>query len=559
MRRLPTDVAVRTALRGLLIPLAGFALGILPGVASGAAAQETRVPEVVSKMISMGPDEARLTLELASGEAMELTLSDGTVRMGDEVLGSYTPGGTLESAWRELVAGVLSLEDEALLQALVDWSPPAGLEGETAEVARRMDEFLALNFDSAEVEALALEARAEAEALESALQDIRGLSDLSVLSRLQSLSGLSEALQDLGSRVQVVVDDHLEVGAGTELRSSLLVVDGTLEVRGTVVGDVLVVDGEVELLPGSRIQGRLSLADAELDNDGGEVSGGIRQLDDPRSSLESEIRNEIRRELEREFRGGRDDGWGWSPLRRVSRGFGDIFGVLFNVLILGLVGAGFLHFAGNNMDAVAEVARNSTGRAALVGFAGAALILPVFILGIVGLAVTIIGIPAILLWVPLFPAAVVLAGVMGYLAVARNLGSWLSRQRYPYTEWVRVTNPVTLVFGGLLVLAAPFVAAELLGMVGILNVFAVLLKLSGTMMAAFAAAVGFGAVLLTRGGRKPEDWGTEMFTRSWRESRWGRGQDPEAEAFDAELGRDADEPEADEATEEEDDAEDRRE
>jgi ElaB/YqjD/DUF883 family membrane-anchored ribosome-binding protein len=174
------------------------------------------------------------------------------------------------------------------------------------------------------------------------------------------------------------------------------------------------------------------------------------------------------------------------------------------------------------METVAQVARDSTGRAAVVGFAGTALLLPIFILGIVGLAVTIIGIPAILLWVVLFPAAALVAGLMGYLAVARNVGVWLERQRYGFTEWVRLSNPVTLVFGGLLALMAPFIAGEILGVVGFLGVFEVLLGIAGVSMSLFAAAVGFGAVLITRGGRKPEEWGTEMFTRGWRESRWGR-------------------------------------
>ncbi len=524
---------------GLRAPVGVLVLGLLVAVAAELPAQGTQVPEVVSKMVSMGPDEARLTLELASGESMELTLSEGTVRMGDQVLGSYSPGDALDRAWRDLVAEVLTLEDEALLQALVDWTPPEGLDPEGSRVAERMDEFLALNFDSAAIQALALEAQQEAEALELALDGIRGLESLSILSRVQALSGLSEALEELGSRVQVVVDDDLEVDAGSELRTSLLVVDGTLEVRGTVRGDVLVVDGEVELQPGSRIVGTLSLADADLDNDGGEITGGVRHLDSPRADLESQIRAEVMRELRSEFDADRHrNDWGWtSPVLRVGRGFGRIFGTLFNVLILGLVGAALVHFASPNLEAVADVARNSTGRAAMVGFAGGVLALPVFILGIVGLAVTIIGIPAILLWVPLFPLAVLLAAITGYLAVARNLGAWLARQRYPYTEWVRVTNPVTLVFGGLLVLAAPYLGAHLLGMVGLLDPFSVLLKVSGVMFTVFAAAVGFGAVLLTRGGRKPEEWGTEMFTRGWRERRWGRGGDPEAEAFDAELAR----------------------
>ncbi|HSG48197.1 MAG TPA: hypothetical protein VLA43_10315, partial [Longimicrobiales bacterium] len=462
----------------------------------------------------------------------------------------YTPGDGLDAAWRELVASTLSLEDDALLAALVDWTPPADLQGEKAEVARRMDEFLSSHFDTTALRARTLGAQAEAEALDETLGEIRGLEGLALLTRLEALSGLSESLSELGPRVRVVVDDHLEVDAGTEINSSLLVVDGTLEVHGTIRGDVLVVDGEVELRPGSRITGALSLAESTLDDEGGAVEGGIRELAPNRDRLQSQLREEIRRELRNELRQDRGDSRDWGmgrPFSRIFRGFGNLFGDLFNILVLGLIGAAFFHFAGANVEAVAETARNSTGRAALVGLSGAALVLPVFILGIVGLAVTIIGIPAILLWVPLFPAAVLLAVLMGYVAVARNLGVWLEKQRYPYTEWIRLSNPVTLVFGGLLVLMAPFLAAHILGMVGFLGFFSVLLKVSGVILTLFVAAVGLGSVLLTRGGRKPEEWGTEMFTRSWRERRWGRERDYEAEAFDAELG--ADEPEAPEAPE----------
>lgn len=532
MRRLLTDA--------LGVTLA-VVLALVAGHATSLHAQAGEVPQVLSKMVSVGPAEARLTLELSSGETMELSLAAGQVRMGDQVLGAYTPGDALDAAWRELVASTLSLEDDALLEALVEWTPPAELDGSRAEVARRMDEFLTANFDTAALRARALEAAVRAETLDEALGEIRGLEGLALLSRLDALAGLSESLSELGPRVRVVVDDHLEVGAGTEVGSSVLVVDGTLEVEGTIRGDVMVVDGEVEMRPGSRITGALRLVDAELDNEGGEIQGGVVEIAPQDRDMEARLRDQIREELRSELNLDRDRDGGWAigrPFSRIFRGIGNLFGDLFNILILGLVGAAFFHFAAPNMETVAETARNSTGRAAVVGLSGAALVLPAFILGIVALAVTIIGIPAILLWIPLFPAAVILALLMGYLAVARNLGVWLEKQRYPYTEWIRLSNPVTLVFGGLLVLMAPFMASHLLGMVGLLSFLAVLLKVSGVIFTLFAAAVGLGSVLLTRGGRKPEEWGTEMFSRRWRERSWGRGRDPEADAFDAELARD---------------------
>lgn len=502
--------------RSDLVAGAFLAFALLPALSFGAVgAQQT--PEVVAKTVAMGADRARLTLEFADGSDLVVGLEGGEVRVDGEMVGRYEAGGALEDSWRTLVARTVQLDDEDLPRALVEWAPPEGLDGDAATVASRIDALIAAPFDTATVRA-----RAEALAREAdQLGRLDGLESLALLSRLEVLAGLGDVVQDMDrSDLRVVVDDHLEIGPGIEIEGSVLVVDGSLDLLGTVRGDVLVIDGLVDLHPGSRITGRLNLFDSELDNDGGEISGGIEVLEDVRRDRERELRSEILREIRSEMDIDTRGGSNWSsPFRTIGGAFGNILGTLVNVLVLGALGAGLFHFAGQNMESVAEVARDSTGRAAAVGFAGGALILPVFILGIVGLAVTIVGIPAIVLWVLLFPAAVILAALMGYLAVARNLGVWLKRQRYGFTDWIRVTNPVTLVFGGLFALAAPFVLGEVLGVVGFLGVLEVLLGITGVSASVFAAAVGFGAVLITRGGRKPEEWGAEFFTRRWR----GRG------------------------------------
>jgi hypothetical protein len=474
-------------------------------------------------MVSVGPDEARLTLELSSGRVMALTFAGGEIRMGDELLGSYEPGSALDRSWRELVAETLSLDEEALLEALVEWSPPAELSADEADSAARLDAFLAESFDTTAIREMALRAEQEAAAVADA---VSGLESLELLTRLDRLTGLAETLSELDTRgLRVVVDDHLEIGAGEDFPGSILVVDGSLEVAGTVRGDVVVVDGDVELLPGSRILGELTLTGADLDDEGGTVEGGIRNQSRELRDLEERIREQVRSEMDSNvtvsFDRDRDRGF-MAPIRRIFGGLGDIIGEVFKILILGGIGVLLLNFAGPNLETIAETARREPGRSALVGLAGAALALPVWILGIVGLAVTIIGIPAILLWLPLFPAALILAGLVGYLAVAHNLGIWLSRQGYQWSDWVRVTHPGTLIFGGLILLAMPFLAADVLGMVGFLKFFAVLLGISGSMFGFFAAMVGLGAVIITRGGRQPEDWGADMFTRPFRNTRWGR-------------------------------------
>jgi hypothetical protein len=200
-----------------------------------------------------------------------------------------------------------------------------------------------------------------------------------------------------------------------------------------------------------------------------------------------------------------DDGFSiMSPLRPVVRGVGGVLEKLIMVFVLGLVGAGFLAFAGENMDAIAETARRAPGRSAMVGFAGTFLLVPVWILGAVALIVSIIGIPLAIAWVPLFPIAAGLAALLGYVAVARNAGEWLADSRFPWTGWIRKSNPVFTLFGGLLGLSFAFIAAHVISIAPFLGVFSGLLFAIGAILTFFAMQIGFGAVLLTRAGRRRE-------------------------------------------------------
>jgi hypothetical protein len=134
------------------------------------------------------------------------------------------------------------------------------------------------------------------------------------------------------------------------------------------------------------------------------------------------------------------------------------------------------------------------------------------LLGTLALVITIIGIPALILWVPLFPVAVIVAAAVGYVAVARNVGVWVSRQGYPYMDWVRVTNPYSLVFAGVLTLMIPFIAGNLLSMVPFVRAVHGFLIAAGVVATIFAVLVGFGALILTRGGRPNGYWDDDFFS-----------------------------------------------
>ncbi len=257
------------------------------------------------------------------------------------------------------------------------------------------------------------------------------------------------------------------------------------------------------------------------------MRGGLVDVREDERAFESALRDSLRGEIEREVRDnlrnelrqlgrGEDDGLSiMAPFRPVARAVGGIFEKLVTILFLALLGAAALAFAGDNLDVIAETARRSPRRSAMVGFAGTILLLPVWILGAVALAVSIIFIPVAIAWLPLFPLAACLAALVGYLAVARNAGEWLADSNYPWTGWIRKSNGLIAMVGGLVGLMSAFIAAHVLSVAPVLRLFSGLLVFAGTVITVLAVEVGFGAVLLTRAGRRREQWSTYDPDAAW--------------------------------------------
>jgi hypothetical protein len=494
----------RDALIGLALLSLAFPLG--------GRAQER---SVVSKEISVGRSEAALGLEFADGGRLSLALRDGAVLVDGAPVGSYAPGDALDVAWRALLGDAVTLEDGPLAQALRAWAPPSALAGEGLALARRVDRALEAALTAPTPPApLSPPAPSPGEAGDEALARI-------LLGQTSRLAVLGEALKGLGSDVRLHVEEDVVVAAGETVQGDLVVIQGDARIEGTVEGDVVVVDGTLDLLDGSVVRGDLRLVDAEVERDGGVVEGEVRDVEagagdmeqEIRARLREELRDEVSRELRREgFDGGRSM---FSPLRRVADGIGGILGNLIAVLILGLLGLGVVSFAPQNLDTVAEAARRGPGRAAMVGLAGAFLLIPVWVLGFIALLVTIVGIPVAIAWIPLFPLAAVAGALLGYVAVARNVGEWLADSGYPYTDWIRKSNSMTTIVGGLLGLATFFLGAHVVGIVPFFGFLKGLLISVGVMATVAASLVGFGAVLLTRAGRNPEHRRDDLDDADW--------------------------------------------
>ena len=468
---------------------------------------EGQLRTVVSNEIAVSEREASLRLQFEDDASFGITFSEGRILVDGEARGTYTRRDALDLAWRSLLGEMVALDNGPLAEGLYAWSPPEGLGGEAAELARLLDRAMEealtppmASPDTARSPGVAIPIPGEGTLLGALLR------------RTSALGALAEALEGLDvERATVRVGEDLVVEAGEELDGTVILVDGNLEVRGTVRGDVVVTDGRVRLLEGGRITGDLRLANGELERAGGTVEGGVhllgtedeprldsRELEDLRRSLERDIRRDLMASMEKERR--RSPNLAVGALRNVGRAIAGLLENIMTLLVLAILGALTLHFARERLDVVATTARRAPARAAMVGLAGGFLLIPIFVIGIVALAVSIIGIPFILVWLPVFPLAAGVAGLLGYLAVARNVGEWVADQEYRGLEWIRGSNAFYTLTAGIVALMVPCIASSALKILG-LGFFTGLLAFLGSVVGLLAVAIGFGAVLLTRGGR----------------------------------------------------------
>jgi hypothetical protein len=241
------------------------------------------------------------------------------------------------------------------------------------------------------------------------------------------------------------------------------------------------------------LQGAIEDVDPSID---------INHVVDPQQ-LRAQIQREIRDKLRAELR-GQVNPVSRSPFRHFLRGLSGIFSTLIVYAIL--VGLGFLgvFFGRKYLEGISDTARQATLRSLLVGVAGSFLVLPAWILGMIALAISIVGIPLLLVWVPLFPVAVCLAAIVGYLAVAHASGEALAERRFDGGDWFKRANSYYYVMTGVGLLLVLYLAAHIIGMAGPwLGFLQGLLTFFSVVVTWAAFSIGFGAVLISRAGTRP--------------------------------------------------------
>lgn len=309
---------------------------------------------------------------------------------------------------------------------------------------------------------------------------------------------------------RVVTGRDLHIGQGELVEGKVVLAGGDLLLEGHVTGDVTVTGGDLELGPAAVIDGSAHVTGGDLSN-AGSIGGDVRVTGGRLINRDGRVAGEMRVEdaVASATAGGRErpgaaeahigTRGGWTS--RVSSGLSGLASNVALGLLLAGLGAVLVFFAHPQLERVSDSVRRDTVRAGLLGVASHFLALPVFVLGIVLLVLTLIGIPLLLLFVPLFWVALIAVAGYGLVAVAHAVGE-RTAERSGHFE-ARYRNSYTYVFSGVGMLIAPLIAANLLKLTGFLHGVGSLLEGLAWMALWLAATVGVGAVLLTRGGMGP--------------------------------------------------------
>jgi hypothetical protein len=214
----------------------------------------------------------------------------------------------------------------------------------------------------------------------------------------------------------------------------------------------------------------------------------------------AELKESARMERAREARSFRRN-----PFRHITEGVAGVFSIMVAYAVLFGIGFLVILFGGRRfIEGVGDTARHSPGRSLLVGLAASFLLIPAYILGALALIISIVGIPAILVWIPAFPLAVLGAGVLGYLGIAHAAGEAFAERRFYVTDWFKRGNSYYFLLTGLGVLLAFFLASQVLHMAGPwLHFISAILIFFGAVTTIVSLATGFGAVLISRVGTRP--------------------------------------------------------
>lgn len=301
-------------------------------------------------------------------------------------------------------------------------------------------------------------------------------------------AGWSETARYRHGGARVRFGGDVTVGADEAVGDDVVVILGAAHIEGRVDGAVVAVGGSVHLGPKARVQGDVTAVGGSVERASGAVVEG--QINEVRVSAPS-IGPFVR---VRPWRG-------WALFGdRFRNPFGGSFDLIATLIRLGLIGlfaALVVAVAPGPVGRVASRVSAEPWRAGLVGLAAQLLFVPLLVLTIIILAVSIIGIPLLLL-VPFGLVVVAFAFLMGFTGTGCAVGQWIGRRAGGGLPGLMSSLAV-----GLAVVWALTVFARFAGLAGLPARFILgVVLFAGFLVEYVAWTVGLGAVLLSRFGQR---------------------------------------------------------
>ena len=365
-------------------------------------------------------------------------------------------------------------------QVAVDGVPLTGRElrerlGEDAELIAQLSFLDAAGRRAFFEEPAAAAAPAPAEAPTTSPRDTRD-------------EGWSEVARYRHGGARVRFGGDVAVAEDEAIGDDVVAILGTANIDGRVDGNVVAVGGSVRLGPKANVNGDVTA-----------VGGSVERA---ATTVVSGQINEIRIAAPTfapfaSFRPWRNWHGFDGPFRNPFGGSIDLMATLVRVGLVGLLAALMIAVAPAPVRRVADRVATEPWRAGFVGLAAQLLFVPLLVITVVVLAVSIIGIPLLLL-VPFGLLAVALALVMGLAGSACAIGRWAGRRAGSGVPGLLVSLVV-----GLAIVFALTITARFLGLAGLpMQIVLGSILAVGFLIEYVAWTVGLGGVLLSRFGRR---------------------------------------------------------
>jgi len=266
------------------------------------------------------------------------------------------------------------------------------------------------------------------------------------------------------------------IGAGESQQGDLLVLNGNADVYGRLSGNLVTVDGDITLHPGSYISGSVLAYGGEVHQAGGQVTGEINTLGTLTASESAETVTAAA-----------------PPLVMALRNVAGLAGIFLTLLGIGF---GLVLFGRPNLEIISDTVSHTFGRSFAVGVLAQVLILPTFGVLILGLVLSVVGILLIPFAVIASVLLVLVAVLAGFLGVSHALGEKYTRRRLAQGVFGSPNSYRYVVTGlaGLVLLWSGWAAF------GWVPVFGWISFVAAAVVTWFLLTAGLGAALLSRFG-----------------------------------------------------------